>query len=192
MKQNASSRRTVFVNPALLRKSGFKTFGIFCVCALLAQLISVNGGMAEERYRGILVVEKDDKYALDEKQQVEIVINEDEVKSVKLRVSGANKDLTFTSCAKLKDDGSNFTEWFSLECRELKSFDHTPVMYDYFLIDAYAGISPKITPAYSMYKNLKEISDQLGREVPSRTFVIYADRKPIYEFFCYPEKIIKR
>lgn len=40
-----------------------------------------------------------------------------------------------------------------------------------------------------MYKKLKEIADDLGLPVPSRTFVIYADRKPIFEFFCYPEGI---
>lgn len=192
MKKSPFSRKTVFLSSAKGRKSSFKTFGILCVCALLAQLISVNVSMAEERYTGILVVDKDGKLEVDEKQHVELVINEDMVKSVKIRVNGANKDITFTSCTKLQDDGSNFTKWFSLECRELKSFDQTPVTYEYFLIGAYAGISPKIEPAYSMYEKIKEISDQLGLDVPSRTFVIYANRKPVYEFLCYPEKIKRR
>jgi len=192
MKKILFRRRTEFFNSGKEQKNNFKTFGILCVCALLAQLLSLNVSMAEERYKGLLVVDKGGKYELDDQQHVELVIHEDTVKSVKIHVDAANKDLTFTSCTKLKDDGSNFTKWFSSECRELKSFDNTPFTYDYFLTGAYAGISPKIGPAYSMSKKLKEISDQLGLEVPSRTFVIYADKKPVYEFFCYPEKIKKR
>lgn len=189
MNKKPFSRKTVFFKAAKGQKNNFKTFGILCICALLVQIISLNVSMAEERYKGILVVDKGGKYELDDKQQVELVMNEDIVKVIKIYINAANKDLTFTSCMKLQDDGSNFTKWFSLECRQLKSFDNTPFTYEYFLIGAYAGISPRMTPAYSMYKKLKEISDQLGLDVPSRTFVIYADRKPVYEFFCYPENI---
>jgi len=192
MKKKLFRRRTGFLNPAKEQKKHLKTIGLLFVCALLAQLISMNVSMAEERYQGILVTDKGGKYEVDDKQYIELVIDGDMVKSVKIHVNGANKDITFRSCAKLRDDGSNFTKWFSLECRELKSFDNTPFTYDYFLAGAYAGISPKIGPAYSMSKKLREISDQLGLDVPSRTFVIYADKKPVYEFFCYPEKIKKR
>ena len=39
-----------------------------------------------------------------------------------------------------------------------------------------------------MYGKLKEVAQALGLNVPSRTFVIYADKKTIFEFFCYPVK----
>ncbi|RIH99912.1 hypothetical protein B9J77_04045 [candidate division NPL-UPA2 bacterium Unc8] len=37
------------------------------------------------------------------------------MKSVKIRINAASKDLTFSSYRKLEDDGSNFTKWFSYE-----------------------------------------------------------------------------
>lgn len=150
-------------------------------------LFSAGISMAEERYRGIHIVNKDGKWELDDKEYVELVIDKDIVKSIKIHINAASKDLTFSSCRKLEDDGSNFTKWFSLKCRNLNAFDNTPFTYDYFLIGAYAGISPIITPTYAMYKEIKDVSEQLGISMPSRTFVIYVNREPIYEFFCYPE-----
>ncbi|MDD8020076.1 MAG: hypothetical protein PHU81_02665, partial [Acidobacteriota bacterium] len=87
-----------------------------------------------------------------------------------------------------KKDGSNFTDWFEKECRQLTSFDGTPVTYEPFLLGAYAGLSPPVLPGYSMYSKLKEVAEQLGLAVPERTFVIYGnDRSPTFEFFCYSE-----
>ena len=170
-----------------MNKNSFSKFGILCFFAFLVQIISINVSMAEERYKGILVEDKGGKYGLDNKQYVEFVIDKNVVKSMNIRIDAVDKDLTFSSCRSLEDDGSNFTKWFSIECREMSSFDNTPFSYDYFLIGAYAGISPIITPAYSMYEKIKKLSDRLGIDVPSRTFVIYADKKPIYDFFCYTE-----
>ena len=167
-------------------------YAALCVLALVANILVINPAMADEMYRGRLVGERSGKVAVDDSEYVQFVIDGDVVKSIKIHVNAANKDLAFSSCRKLEDDGgSNFTKWFSIECRELHSYDGTPVMYEYFVAGAYAGISPVITPQYSMYSALKKISDELGLDVPSRTFIIYADRKPVYEFFCYPEPIEK-
>jgi hypothetical protein len=166
-----------------------KRIGVLCFFAFLVQIMSVSVSMAEERYKGILVVDKSGQYELDDKQYLELVIYEDVVKSINININAADKDLTFSSCRNIADDGSSFRKWFSLECRKMGSFDDTPFSYDYFLIEAYAGISPIITPSYFMYEKIKELSDQLGIDVPSRTFVIYSDSKPIYDFFCYPENI---
>ena len=162
---------------------------IILFLAFFMILFGVGISIAEERYRGMLVVDKGGKYELDDKQHVEFLIDNGNVRAIKIRINAAKKDLTFSSCRKLQDDGSNFTKWFSLECRELKSFDNTPFTYDYFLIGAYAGISPTITPAYFMYKKINEIASLSGIAAPSRTFIIYADKKPIYEFFCYPDNV---
>lgn len=172
-------------------KNNLKKISILCIFSILMIIISINFSMAEERYRGILIVDKDGKYEIDNKEYVELVIDKDIVKSLKIHTSAANKDLTFSNCRKLKDDGSNFSKWFSIECRTMNSYDGTSFMHEYFLGGAYAGISPEITPQYSMYKAIKEISDGLGLDVPSRTFAIYVNKKPVYEFFCYPENIQK-
>ncbi len=168
-------------------KNNFKKIGFLYFFVVLVQIILINVSMADEIYKGMLVVDKGGEYELDDKQYVKLVIDKDSVKSLRIHINASDKDLTFSSCNILPNDGSNFTKWFSIECRKLKSFDNKTFSYDYFLIGAYAGISPKITPSYSMYEKIKEISSLLGLKVPSRTFVIYADRKPIYEFFCYPE-----
>ena len=162
---------------------------IILFLAFFMILFGVGISIAEERYKGMLIVDKGGKYELDDKQHVEFLIDNGNVRAIKIRINAANKDLTFSSCRNLEDDGSNFSKWFSLECRELKSFDNTPFTYDYFLIGAYAGISPTITPAYFMYEKLKEVSGKLDMDVPLRTMVIYADGKPLYEFFCYPDNV---
>jgi len=58
-----------------------------------------------------------------------------------------------------------------------------------FLADAYAGISPVIDTTYSMYEGIKTTSQKAGVNMPDRTFVIYANRKPLYDFFCYRQEI---
>lgn len=158
--------------------------------SILFFVISTSIGMAEERYRGTLIVDKDNgKYEIDSNDYVELVIDEDIVKSIKVSTKAANKDLTFSGCRTLKDDGSDFTKWFSIECRTMKSYDGTPFTVEPFFAGASVGISPQITHQYTMYKTLKRVTDSLGMDVPSRTFIIYANRSPVYEFFCYPESI---
>jgi len=144
-------------------------------------------GMAAERYRGLRVVDQEGSYRVDDSQYVTFAMEDDAVRDLRIHIDGVNKDVSFSTCAPLQPDGSNFTRWFALECRKMTAYDQGQFSYDYFLADAYAGISPVITTDYSMYKQIKAVSDQIGREVPARTFVIYANKKPVYEFFCYAD-----
>ena len=161
-------------------------------CSVSFLLISANSGMSEERYRGTLIVEKNGKYEVDSQDYVELVMDRDTVMSMRLHTKAAHKDVKYSDCRKLENDGSNFTKWFSIECRSIRSYDGKSAAWlEYYFTDSYVGISPEITPEYGMYKKLKEIAESLGLNVPSRTFVIYADKKPIFEFFCYPVKVDK-
>jgi hypothetical protein len=172
------------------QKKYVKMISILCIFPILLLILSINVGMAEERYRGKLIVDKGGKYEIDNKDYVELVLDKDIVISIRLHTKAAHKDVKFSDCRKLEDDGSNFTKWYSIECRNIESYDGKSAAWlEIYFADAYVGISPEITPQYSMYKKLKEVSDRLGLNVPSRTFVIYADKKPIFEFFCYPENI---
>jgi hypothetical protein len=156
-------------------------------CAIFFLLISANTGMPEERYRGTLVVEKEGKHEIDHQDYVELVMDKDTVKSMRLHTKAAHKDIKYSNCRKLENDGSNFTKWFSIECRSIKSYDGKSAAWlEYYFAGSYVGISPEITPEYVMYEKLKEVAEAIGLAVPSRTFVIYADKKPIFEFFCYP------
>ncbi|MBM4351006.1 MAG: hypothetical protein FJ106_14105 [Deltaproteobacteria bacterium] len=191
MKKILFRRRTVFFNSGKEQKNHFKTFGILCLFAFMVSIMPVNVSMAaEERYKGILVVEKDGKYEIDNKDYVELVLDKGTVKSMRLHTKAAHKDIKYSDCRKLENDGSNFTKWFSIECRSIKSYDGKSAAWlEYYFAGSYVGISPEVTPQYSLYKKLKEVAEGLGLPVPSRTFVIYADKKPIFEFFCYPEDI---
>ena len=172
------------------QKKYVKMISILCIFPILLLILSINVGMAEERYRGKLIVDKGGKYEIDNKDYVELVLDKDIVISIRLHTKAAHKDVKFSDCRKLEDDGSNFTKWYSIECRNIESYDGKSAAWlEIYFADVYVGISPEITPQYSMYKKLKEVSDRLGLNVPSRTFVIYADKKPIFEFFCYPENI---
>lgn len=167
-----------------------KNIIILCIFSILLLVVSANVGMAEERYRCKLIVDKGGKYEIDNKDYVELVLDKDIVISIRLHTKAAHKDVRFSDCRKLEDDGSNFTKWYSIECRNIKSYDGKSAAWlEYYFAGAYVGISPEITPQYSMYKTLKEISGGLGLDVPSRTFIIYTDNEPIFEFFCYPENI---
>lgn len=158
--------------------------------SILFFVISSSIGMAEERYRGTLIVDKGDgKYEIDNNDFVELVIDKNIVKSIKVSTKAADRDLTFSGCKTVKDDGSNFTKWFSIECRTMKAHDGRPITVETSFAWAYAMISPKIKPEYSMYKTLKGVTDSVGLDAPSRTFVIYANKNPVYEFYCYPENI---
>lgn len=156
-------------------------------CAIFFVFMTANSGMSEERYRGTLVVEKEGKHEIDHRDYVELVMDKDMVKSMRLHTKAAHKDVKYSNCRKLENDGSNFAKWFSIECRSIKSYDGKSAAWlEYYFADSYVGISPEITPDYVMYGKLKDAAEGLGLNVPSRTFVIYADKKPIFEFFCYP------
>ncbi len=102
----------------------------------------------------------------------------------RIHINAATKDLTFLTCKPLTADGSNFATWFKNECRQLKAIDGSSFTIEPFLVGAYAGISPIIDESSSMYRALQSASKAAGVNLPERTFAIYADRKPLYEFFC--------
>jgi len=155
--------------------------------ALLACLLALPAvaTAAPERYRCTLVVDAGDgAHKADETQSVELVLEGDKVEA-QMRLGGASKDLTFRTCAPTGSGGGNFSKWFETECRTLASLDGSSFSVDLYLTGAYAGISPRIDPAYAMHETLAAIGAKLKLGTPARTFVVYADRKPQLEFFCY-------
>lgn len=68
---------------------------IILFLAFFMILFGVGISMAEERYRGMLVVDKGGKYELDDKQHVEFLIDNGNVRAIKIRINAAKKDLTF-------------------------------------------------------------------------------------------------
>jgi len=150
----------------------------------LFYLLAATNALAAETYQCTLIKDAGkDGYQQDAKQQVELSIDGGKVSQI-IRINAATKDLKFKTCAALSKDGSNFTRWFETECKELGSADGTPYTFEPYMLDAYAGISPVITPDYVLYKEIAAASQSAGVAVPERTFAIYANRKPIYEFFC--------
>lgn len=120
-------------------------------------------------------------------EYVDLMIDSSLIKS-RIHIGAATKEMTFSTCQKVATDGSNFSLWFETECRKLDSADTSPYTIEPFLLGAYAGISPVIDQAYPIHKKIKSVSEQAGVASPERTFVIYANKKPLYEFFCYPRQ----
>lgn len=138
-------------------------------------------------YEGFRIADENGVTKVDRTQTVRFDIQGENVTGLAIHLAAAAKDLTFKVAREVPKDGSNFAAWFVKEFRDLGSVDGTPVTYEAFLIGAYAGLSPAVTSGYGMSAELKKVADGLGLPVPERTFVIYgAERKPIYEFFCYP------
>lgn len=102
----------------------------------------------------------------------------------RVRLEGVSKEVTFISCARLPQDGSNFSRWFAIECKKMKSADGGSVSFDPYLLGAYAGVSPRIDHDYPLFEPLKTAAQEAGVAMPERTFVIYAGKKPQFEFFC--------
>jgi hypothetical protein len=154
---------------------------ILCASALPART-------AGTVYEGFRVHDDNGAYKADKAQTVRFVLDGEDVTGVVLHLADATKDLTFKTVRDVPRDGSSFAGWFVKEFRELASADGSPVTYEAFLAGAYAGLSPAVTEGYGMAAQLKTIAEGLGLPAPARTFVIYgAERKPIIEFFCYPQ-----
>ena len=126
-------------------------------------------------------------YTQDPSQSVVLSVDPGAVRP-RIHIRDASKDLTFSTCKTVTADGSNFSRWFTTECRNLTSIDGSPYTIEPFLAGAYAGISPAIDQGYALYEALTVISRTSGLPFPDRIVVMYADRKPLYEFFCYREK----
>lgn len=164
---------------------------LLLTCLLALPVVAASAttqGIDDKQYRCQLVTDSGDgQYQKDAGQYVEMTLDKEMVRS-RIHINFASKDLTFAKCAATRSDGSNFSGWFALECRELASFDGSPYTIEAFLAGAYAGISPPVEPGYSQYATLATAGKKLGIGTPERTFVIYSDRKPQYEFFCYHQK----
>ena len=158
---------------------------ILFACALA---LPAAASFAAEQYKCPLIITEDiNKPEQDVRQYVDLTIDDAVIRPF-IHITDASKNLTFKTCKALNNDGSNFAAWFETECRELAAADGSSYTVDVYLAGAYGGISPVIDRQYSMYEAIAGVSKKLGIEVPARTFAIYADRKPVYEFFCYAEK----
>ena len=135
---------------------------------------------------------EDGRHAVQTDSHVNFTLSGDQVKvQLKLPNDDADKTMTFRRCFTVKQDNSNFSKWFELECRGMESFDGTVASIKRSIAGAYAGISPEVTPAYSMWQSLSVASKEIGMSLPNRTFVFYSlDGSPVYEFFCYRDQKI--
>lgn len=153
---------------------------------LLAGLLAMPmaASAAAEQFMCYRISDKDGgTYKQDVSEYVALTVDGDAVQA-RIHIKAASKDLSFRTCKPLTADGSNFATWFKTECRELKAHDGRSYTIEPFLAGAYAGISPVIDERSPVYKAIQTASRQAGVKVPERTFAIYADRKPVYEFFC--------
>ncbi len=137
-----------------------------------------------------VATQEDGRHAIQTDSHVNFALSGDQVKvRLQLPADDADKQITFRRCFTVKQDQSNFSKWFELECRGMESIDGSAVNIKRNLTGAYAGISPEVTPAYSMWQSLSAASREIGRTIPSRTFVLYSlDGSPVYEFFCYRDQ----
>lgn len=149
----------------------------------LGFLASACLGAAEQYDCRRIADDGKDGYRIVAGESAELTIDGDKITS-RLRIEAVNKDATFAECAPLPNDGSNFSRWFVTECRKLKSADGGTLWFEPFLYGAYAGISPLIDRNYVLHDKLAEVARQVGAAMPVRTFIVYADGKPQYEFFC--------
>ena len=158
--------------------------------AFLAGLIAVpaTAALSAERYACINVIGNSSGTYQENREETGGLTLDGETIHSQIHIDAASKDLTFAECSPVKADGSNFSHWFATECRTLGSADGSSYTIEPFLADAYAGISPPIDASYGMQPDLAEIGAKIGIGTPERTFVIYADRNPQYEFFCYRGK----
>lgn len=155
---------------------------------LLACLLALPAGaLALEQYRCPLVRERgNDRHEVDESQYVELLINDGNAHP-RIHFDAANRDLRFRRCEPVRAPGSNFGSWFETVCRDFASVDGRGYYIDVYLYGGYAGLSPPILPGYALHDKLSRVGTAIGRGTPARTFVIYAEAKPVFEFFCYAE-----
>lgn len=145
-----------------------------------------------ERYKCVLV-KSGDRGANPTKhsdQFVDLKIENGKVRS-RIHFEAAAKEMTFKACHALQRGGSNFERWFAIECKTLIAKDGSSSKAKALLSGAYAGISPLINTRYVLFPLLSKIGKAIGLGTPARTFVIYANKKPQFEFLCYPPKKTK-
>jgi hypothetical protein len=155
---------------------------LLLLVSLLAMPVAASA--AAEQYMCYRMSDKDNgNFRQDVSEYVALSIDRETIET-RIHINAATKDLTFLTCKQVTADGSNFATWFKNECRDLKAKDGLSYTIEPFLVGAYAGISPVIDASYSLYRAIQSASKKAGVNLPERTFAIYADRKPLYEFFC--------
>lgn len=117
-------------------------------------------------------------------EYIDLTVDNGSYKS-SIHLKSASKNVTFATCEPIAEVDSNFYRWFQTECKKLISVDGKPFTYEPYLLGAYAGISPVIDSGYELHAKLVAESAKAGVKIPERTFVIFAEKKPMYEFFCY-------
>jgi len=139
-----------------------------------------------------VATQEDGRHAIQKDSHVSFTLSGDQVQvQLTLPKDDADKKMTFKRCFTVKQDQSNFSKWFELECRGMESFDGTVITTKKSVAGAYAGISPEVTPAYSMWDSLSATSKEIGMSRPNRTFVLYSlSGSPMYEYFCYRDQKI--
>ena len=127
----------------------------------------------------------DNGYKQSSDEYTDLTVDNGSYKS-SIHLKSASKDVSFATCEPIEEVESNFYRWFQTECKELISVDGKPIdFYEPYLIGAYAGISPIIDASYELHAKLVAGSKKAGVKIPERTFVIFSNKKPVYEFFCY-------
>jgi len=153
---------------------------LFLLTALLPSLVQGMEWLSCDR-----VISEDKAHPiLDKHSQVSLSIEGERITS-SVKVPPADKVLTFKNCSRIPADGSNFSKWFEYVCPDMQSVDGSGFAVDAYFAGAYAAISRKLTPDDAMWNPLQDASQKLGISMPQRTFVIYADRSPVFEFFCH-------
>ena len=165
---------------------------IIRLVVVLIVLFSSNGYAQEVYSCSRVATLEDGHHAIQRDSHVSFTLRGDQVKvQLTLPKDDADKQMTFRRCFPVKQDQSNFSKWFELECRGMESSDGTVASIKRSIAGAYAGISPEVTPAYSMWQSLSATSKEIGMSRPNRTFVLYSlDGSPKYEFFCYRDQTI--
>lgn len=160
------------------------------ILACLLALPAATGFAADEYHCVRVTADSNGAFQQNPVENVDLIIDQETVLS-RVHVVAASTDLVFTNCQDVKADGTNFSRWFTKACGSMESTDGTPFTVDASLAGAQAGISPAIDAAYALYPSLSAAGEKLGLGAPARTFVIFANRKPLYEFFCYPQAAAK-
>lgn len=151
---------------------------------LLCLLIAVPAEAAELFSCEHVVSEDNANPILKKDAHVDLFIDGATVLS-RVTVPVSSKDITFKECSALSPTGADdFSRWFEYVCKKMNSFDELPFSVDASFSGSYAAISRNLTPKDSMWDVLLKSSKTLGIKMPDRTFVIYNDRHPVFEFFC--------
>jgi hypothetical protein len=150
-------------------------------------VLPISLSFAEDRYKCYRMSDASDNgYKQSADEYVDLTLDNGGYKSI-IHLRSASKDVTFATCEPISEVNSNFYRWFETECKKLISVDGKSFTYEPYLIGSYAGISPIIDASYELHAKLIAASKKAMVKVPERTFVIFAEKKPMHEFFCYQQ-----